>query len=218
ADHVDGGESGSEWDVLDLTGLGPLRIDYDPSNPENGTVTFYNGLRQVTGTMTFSNIENVIPCFTPGTMVTCEAGERRVEDLRPGDRVLTRDHGLQPLCWVGRKELGPAELAADPKLQPVLIRAGALGPGLPARDMRISRQHRMLMAGPRAELLFGSDEVLVQAEHLTHLPGVTHAADARVTYVHLLFDRHEVVLSDGTWSESIQPGDRTLGGMDSPAR
>ncbi len=219
ADHIDGGEGGAaEWDVLDLTGLGPLSIAYDPTNPENGTVTFYNGLGQVTGTMTFRNIENVIPCFTPGTMITCETGERRVEDLRPGDRVLTRDHGLQPLRWAGRKELGPADLATDPKLQPVLIRAGTLGPGLPARDMKVSRQHRMLMTGPRAELLFGSDEVLVQAEHLTHLPGVTHATDARVSYVHLLFDRHEVVLSDGTWSESFQPGDRTLAGMDGAAR
>nr|WP_276616095.1 Hint domain-containing protein [Rhodobacter sp. SGA-6-6] len=168
--------------------------------------------------MTFSNIENVIPCFTPGTLIACETGERLVEDLRPGDRVMTRDHGLQELRWVGRKLLGPAELAAEPKLQPVLIRAGALGPGLPARDMRVSRQHRMLVTGPRAELLFGAEEVLVQAEHLTHLPGVSHAADRSVTYVHLLFDRHEVVLSDGTWSESFQPGDRTLAGMDDAAR
>ena len=219
AGQIDGGEGGAlEVDVLDLTGLGPLKVSYDPSNPEHGTVTFYNSLRQVTGTMTFQNIENVIPCFTPGTTVTCETGERRVEDLRPGDRVLTRDHGLQPLRWVGRKELGIADLLADPKLQPVLIRAGALGPGMPARDMKVSRQHRMLMTGPRAELLFGSDEVLVQAEHLTHLPGVTHATDTRVTYVHLLFDQHEVVLSDGTWSESFQPGERTLAGMDGAAR
>lgn len=217
--QIDGGEGGAfEVDVLDLTGLGPLRVDYDPSNPENGTVTFYNSLRQVTGTMTFRNIESVIPCFTPGTTVSCETGERRVEDLRPGDRVLTRDHGLQPIRWIGRKEIGLADLLAEPKLQPVLIRAGALGPGLPARDMKVSRQHRMLMTGPRAELLFGSDEVLVQAEHLTHLPGVTHATDAGVTYVHLLFDQHEVVLSDGTWSESFQPGDRTLAGMDGAAR
>ena len=218
ADHIDGGEGGSEWDVLDLTGLGPLKVTLDPLNPENGTVTFYNGLRDVIGTMTFSNIEQVIPCFTPGTMIACETGERRVEDLRPGDRVMTRDHGVQELRWVGRKLLGPAELAAEPKLQPVLIREGALGAGLPARDMRVSRQHRMLVSGPRAELLFGAEEVLVQAEHLTHLPGVCHAADRSVTYVHLLFDRHEVVLSDGTWSESFQPGDRTLAGMDGAAR
>ena len=76
--------------------------------------------------------------------------------------------------------------------------------------MRVSRQHRMLVTGPRAELLFGSDEVLVRAEHLVHLPGVAHALEPEVTYVHILFDRHEVVLADGAWSESFQPGDRTI--------
>jgi hypothetical protein len=151
-------------------------------------------------------------------MIACEGGERLVEDLVPGDRVMTRDHGLQELRWVGKKPLDRAALAAEPKLQPVLIRAGALGAGLPARDMRVSRQHRMLVTGPRAELLFGSDEVLVRAEHLAHLPGVALAVDTEVTYLHLLFDRHEVVLSDGTWSESFQPGDRTLAGMDDAAR
>ncbi|MFZ1483102.1 MAG: Hint domain-containing protein, partial [Paracoccaceae bacterium] len=215
---IDGSEDGSEMDVLDLTGLGPLSIAYDPLNPENGTVTFYNGLGMPTGTMVFSNIETVVPCFTPGTMIACELGEVAVEDLRPGDRVLTRDHGVQVLRWVGRKGLLRDVLAADVRLQPVLISAGALGPGLPVRDMRVSRQHRMLVAGPRAELLFGSDEVLVRAEHLTHLPGVALAAETEVTYIHLLFDRHEVVLSDGTWSESFQPGDRTLAGLDGAAR
>jgi len=218
ADHIDGGEGGGEIDVLDLTGLGKLRVTYDPSNPENGTVTFYNDLGDVTGTMTFVSIETVIPCFTPGTRIACEDGERAVEDLRPGDRVVTRDHGLQELRWVGRKPLDRATLAAEPKLQPVLIRAGALGAGLPERDMKVSRQHRMLITGSRAELLFGSDEVLVRAEHLTHLPGVAFAAEMQVTYLHLLFDRHEVVMSDGTWSESFQPGDRTLAGLEETAR
>ena len=204
--------------MLDLTGLGPLHITYDPLNPENGVVTFYNGLGIPTGTMSFSNIETVVPCFTPGTMIACEDGEKPVQELRAGDRIMTRDHGVQALRWVGCKPLTRDDLAADPKLQPVLISAGALGPGMPARDMRVSRQHRMLVTGPRAELLFGSDEVLVRAEHLTHLPGVALAAETDVTYLHLLFDHHEVVLSDGTWSESFQPGDRTLAGLDGSAR
>jgi hypothetical protein len=76
----------------------------------------------------------------------------------------------------------------------------------------------MLLTGARADLLFGADEVLVRAEHLTHLPGIALAAETQVTYLHLLFDRHEVVLSDGTWSESFQPGDRTLAGLDGAAR
>lgn len=218
SDTIYGGEGPGEVDVLDLTGLGPLSISYDPANPENGVVTFFNGLGIPTATMSFRNIETVVPCFTPGTMIACEDGEQPVETLQPGDRVITRDHGIQPLRWIGCKLLSREDLVAEPRLQPVLIRAGALGPGVPARDMRVSRQHRMLLTGPRAELLFGVDEVLVRAEHLTHLPGIALAAETDVTYLHLLFDRHEVVLSDSTWSESFQPGDRTLGGLDGAAR
>ena len=99
-------------------------------------------------------------------------------------------------------------------LQPIRIRAGALGAGMPLRDMLVSRQHRMLMTGPRAELMFGTGEVLVRALHLVHLPGISAARLPEVTYLHLLFDHHEVVLSDGAWSESFQPGDRTLGGLE----
>ena len=84
--------------------------------------------------------------------------------------------------------------------------------------MMVSRQHRMLFTGARAELLFGADEVLVRAAHLIGLPGIEVAQVDDVTYLHILFDRHEVVLADGAWSESFQPGDRTLAGMDGDQR
>ena len=77
----------------------------------------------------------------------------------------------------------------------------------------------MLMSGPSCELWFGEQEVLVAACHLTHLDGVEEVQpEDGVTYVHILFDQHEVVQSDGTWSESFQPGDLTLGALDAPQR
>ena len=127
--------------------------------------------------------------------------------------MVTRDHGPQEVRWIGQRRLAGAVLARDPALQPVLIRRGALGQGLPERDMVVSRQHRMLVCGPRAELLFGADEVLVRALHLTGLPGVSAITVPEVTYLHMMFDRHEVVLADGAWSESFQPGERSLGGL-----
>ena len=84
--------------------------------------------------------------------------------------------------------------------------------------MMVSRQHRMLFVGARAELLFGSDEVLVRAAHLVGLPGIEVADVDEVTYLHILFDCHEVVMADGAWSESFQPGDRTLGGIEAEQR
>lgn len=217
-DTIIGGEDGGETDILDLSGAGPFRIIRDPLDPETGIIEFLDGDGNVIGSMSFSNIETVVMCFTPGTMVATPNGSARIETLKAGDLVLTRDHGPQPLRWLGRRTLCAAELARDRSLQPILIEAGALGEGLPERDMMVSRQHRMLMAGPRAEVLFGAEEVLVRALHLTGLPGVRPVTLSEVTYIHLLFDRHEVVMADGAWSESFQPGERTLGGMDRAAR
>lgn len=59
----------------------------------------------VAGTMTFKNIETVIPSFTPGTLIAPSQGERRVEDLRAGDRVITRDNGIQEIRWAGAKRV-----------------------------------------------------------------------------------------------------------------
>ena len=213
-DSVDGGENDGDNDILNLQGQHNYRIVRDPLNPESGTVYFYDANGAVIGQLAFSNIETTVTCFTPGTRIMTGLGPVAVEDLVPGDLVLTRDNGLQPIRWIGRKALEAAELRADAALQPVLIRQGALGGGLPVRDMLVSRQHRMLVEGPRVGLLFGEDEVFVRAHHLTVLPGVLPAMVAEVTYLHLMFDRHEAVLADGAWSESFQPGDRALGGLD----
>ena len=213
-DTIDGSEDGAETDILDLTGQWPFRIVRDPLNPENGVVNFLDSYGNIIGSMTFTNIETVVSCFTPGTMIATPKGEVAVERLAVGDLVVTRDHGAQALRWIGRRTIAGAELAGDASLQPIRIRAGALGAGMPRQDLQVSRQHRMLMTGPRAELMFGTGEVLVRALHLLPLPGVSAARLSEVTYLHLLFDHHEVVLSDGAWSESFQPGDRTLGGLD----
>jgi hypothetical protein len=76
----------------------------------------------------------------------------------------------------------------------------------------------MLMTGSRADLLFGEHEVLIVAKHMIGMPGITQVQNKPVTYVHLLFDQHEIIRSDGAWSESFQPGTMTLGGLDQEQR
>lgn len=216
-DVIDGGSGGVDYDTLDLRGSGPLRINYD-SNPENGTVDFLDGDGNTTSSLTFTEIENVIPCFTPGTLIATPKGERPVEDLRPGDRVITRDNGIQEIRWTGRKAMGWKALCASPHLKPVLIRQGSLGNGLPERDMMVSPNHRVLVANDRTSLYFEEHEVLVAAKHLVNNRGV-HGIDSMGTsYIHFMFDQHEVVLSNGAWTESFQPGDYTLKGMGNAQR
>ncbi|QIE44327.1 Hint domain-containing protein [Pseudohalocynthiibacter aestuariivivens] len=172
----------------------------------------------MTSTMAFSEIERVI-CFTPGTGVATPQGLRPVELLHPGDHVITRDNGIRTICWVGKKTLGAADTAQNPWLRPVLIRAGAFGDGIPETDIRVSPNHRMLLANQLAETMFGEREVLVPAKHLAGLPGVEWPRPAQgVTYVHVMFESHEVLLAGGTWSESFQPGGEALRGVGAAQR
>lgn len=215
-DVVDGGESPGDYDELDLSAWGwaLTNVVYDPMNAENGIVEFLDNSGAVIGSMAFSNIEKVIPCFTPGVMISTDRGEVAVEMLQPGDLVMTRDHGLQPIAWIGSRKLGLADLIAQPCLQPVKIGQGALGYGLPLRDMLVSPQHRMLIEGALPEMLFGEAEVLVAATHLTALEGVSQMLTPGVTYIHLMFKRHEIISANGSWSESFQPAERMLDCME----
>ena len=169
-------------------------------------------------TLQFKNINAIIPCFTPGTAIATPEGERLVETLKVGDRVITRDNGIQEIRWIGTRRLSWTELGANSHLQPVLIRKGSLGHGLPERDMLVSPQHRLLVANERTQLYFDEHEVLVAAKHLIDHRGIREVSAQGVTYVHFMCDRHEVVLSNGAWTETFQPGEQTLGGMGNAQR
>lgn len=218
-DVIDGNESGDDYDTLDLRGAGPFHITYAADNPENGTVDFYDADHNITGSMTFTNIENVIPCFTPGTMIATPKGEVAVEMLMAGDKVITRDNGIQEIRWTGRKDMGWHDFVANPHLKPVLVRQGSLGHGLPERDMMVSPNHRLLVANDRTALYFDEHEVLVAAKHLVApATGIETLDMVGTSYLHFMFDRHEVVLSNGCWTESFQPGDYTMKGMGNAQR
>ena len=148
----------------------------------------------------------VIPCFTAGTLIETAAGPRPVESLRVGDLVRTADHGLQPLRWIGRRDLRAVALVNDAELRPIRIARGALGPDLPNHDLRVSPQHRMLVRSRIAERMFEAGEVLVAAVQLLGLPGITQDEAQDVSYIHLLFDQHEVIFAHGAPSESLYPG------------
>jgi len=158
------------------------------------------------------------PCFTETTLIKTRRGEVPAAQLRIGDMVLTRNHGYQPIRWIGSRRLDATQLAETPDLNPVLIRAGALGVNSPERDLTVSPQHRMLVSGARAQLWFGEDEVFVAALHLDCLDGVQQIRPEDVTYVHIMFDSHQIISGDGAWSESYQPGDTSLTGIDDDQR
>jgi Hint domain len=161
---------------------------------------------------------SVTPCFTHGTLIATPRGEMPAELLRAGDRVVTRDNGIQTIRWVGQNALSWRELQLMSHLRPVFIREGALGNGLPERDMMVSPNHRMLVSSTLTALHFDDPEVLVAAKHLVGGPGLREVESFGTTYIHFLFDRHEILLSNGCWSESFQPADRSLKGLGNSQR
>ncbi|MCB2093098.1 MAG: Hint domain-containing protein [Rhodobacteraceae bacterium] len=144
---------------------------------------------------------NTIPCFVAGTRIATPDGEVPVEALKPGDLVLTHDDGPQPLRWVGRRTV-----AAQGSFAPIRIQAGTFGDH---GALLVSPQHRVLIGDSTAELLFGEAEVLVAAKDLVDGQSVHVVEGGMVEYVHLLFDRHQVIYSAGLTTESFLPGPQT---------
>ncbi|WP_065327221.1 Hint domain-containing protein [Tritonibacter mobilis] len=174
------------------------------------TLTIRNGGTAVSADKLNTETTGVI-CFTKGTMIMTITGERPVEELKTGDLVLTSDAGFQPLRWIGNRRLSAAQLAQSPNLRPIRIRRGALGSDLPTRDLILSPQHRVLIATPAVERMFGTSEILVAVKHLTELEGIDVIDDAPgVDYWHFLMDRHQVVFSNGARTETLYTGSEAL--------
>lgn len=147
-------------------------------------------------------------CFTEGCMIETPAGPVAVETLRVGDLVETLDHGAQQIRWIGRRRFPAAVLQRQPAFRPILVRRDAFGPGQPWADIHLSPQHRVLVRGWRAELLMGEAEVLVPVKKLVNDTSIRPCgAGAGIVYIHILFDDHEIVTSDGLLTESYFTGD-----------
>lgn len=201
-----GSETGEDTgDVLDLNGLlVPGSVTYDIGDPESGYATLTDGT-----VIRFENIETLI-CFNRGTRIETPFGPRRIETLVQGDLVLTRDHGPQPLRWVGSRIV-----AATGRFAPIRIRKGALDN---TSDLIVSPQHRMLIQGWRAEMLFGTTEVFAAAKHLLNDRTIVRQEGGLVEYFHLMFDAHEVIFAENAAAESFHPSDLSLTGIEDGAR
>lgn len=174
------------------------------------TLTIQNGGAAVGGESLTLETTHVV-CFGADALIETDRGPIAAGDLAVGDMVRTRDAGMQAIRWIGGNSLTAAQLVANPNLRPIRIRAGALGEGLPLADLVVSPQHRVLVRSRIAQKMFGTDEVLVAAKQLCLLDGIDIAEDLDcVTYVHFLFDDHQIVFSNGAETESLFTGDVAL--------
>jgi hypothetical protein len=164
---------------------------------------------------TFDSFEDrVIVCFVRGTKIATPDGDVLIEDIQIGDRVLTADSGAEAVRWIGSKVVKPTR-----ETTPIKIKAGALGRDTPSQDLLVSPAHRVLISGWRAELLFGEPEYLAAAKDLANDHSIVAAHGfSEVEYFHMLFDKHEIVTSNGTPTESFHPNAEALSALDKSAR
>jgi hypothetical protein len=155
----------------------------------------------------FVTLITTAPCFTAGTLIDTPNGKVAIEALKPGDEVLTCDNGAQRVRWIGQTER--RAMGDD---APVVFDRNACG----THDaLELSPNHRVLVSSPLAELYFASHQVLVKAKDLVNGRTIRRRRDgAPVHYVHLLFDRHEIIHGNGLPSESYHPGEQTLQSFD----
>lgn len=183
--------------LVDLTGPESVNFTYTAENADGVSDTAF-----VTVTS--------VPCFVRGTRIRTERGEVRVEHLAVGDMVETRDHGPQPIRWIGQRTI-----PALGRHAPVVIEAGTFG--LHER-LVVSPQHRVMLTHYMADLMFGEDEVLVAAKDLVNDVSVRIAEGGEVEYFHVLFDTHQIIWSEGLLTESFLPGPQVMNDLDRDAR
>lgn len=142
----------------------------------------------------FADIASV--SFLAGTHLTLAGGRQvPVEDLVPGDLLLTRDHGAQPIRWIGMQTRRATGAAA-----PVRLTAGTLNT---SRDLRLSPHHRLFIWQRLDELGTGRAEVMVKAELLVNGTTVLRDPGGYVDTYQIVFDGHEIIFAEGIAVESL---------------
>lgn len=177
------------------TNVGETNVDGVQNDQNAGSSYLYND-----GTDQYDYAATFVPCFTPGTLIRTPLGDRRVEELNIGDLVLTVDHGAQPIRSIIMRNLDfTGDVTASQR--PIRFAPGALGHGSPTSVLRVSPQHRMLVR------LQNGVETLVPAKALINRPGVRVMHGMRkIRYIHLIFERHELIFGNDAPSESFLPG------------
>lgn len=174
---------------------GGITIDRNEDFDFNGDGDFDDTLEDGNNQFLVGDYVTAPICFAKGALIRTQEGERPVEDIRPGDRVITLHHGVQQV-----QSMFQNVVAGFGKMAPVRIAAGRFGA---TQDLLVSQNHRILCEGRDIEMMFETPQVLVAAKHLVGCPGVELEPRARITYVHLQFARHEVIWANGCPSESL---------------
>lgn len=149
-------------------------------------------------------------CFNKDTLIATPKGDVPIGELRAGDEVITRDNGVQRISSVSKKSMTGRELFNAPHLRPILIQEGALGDNLPEVDMQVSPNHRIAVGRDQSSLDLKGDGSLVAAKHLVNHKNIVQIDCFRADFFQIQFNKHEIIMVDGSWNECFNPGDYSM--------
>ena len=133
------------------------------------------------------------PCYCRGTLIGTGRGQKPVEKLKIGDKVMTKSGALRPIKWIGRRSYGGRFVMGRKDILPICIKAGALDENVPRRDLWISPHHAMYLEG-----------VLIEAKDLVNGVSIVQTERVeKVEYFHIELDSHDVIIAEGALSESF---------------
>ena len=143
-----------------------------------------------------------------GANIRTPCGPRRVELVRPGDLIVTRDNGLQPVRLIWEREIRVTKKAGKPDMAPICLCPRAIGPMMPQHNIHVAPDHRVLVPGYR---LLGQEDTnccLVFAREIVASSDDAYVdVSATVTrFFTFVFDTHQVFCCNGLPVESFLAG------------
>jgi hypothetical protein len=149
-------------------------------------------------TFTSDGSNFVAPCYAEGSRILTARGEVAVEDLIVGDEAVLASGGTRPVIWIGSRRVRCDNHPRPHEVNPVRIKAGAFGDGLPVRDLVVSPGHALYVDG-----------VLIPAHSLVNGATIVQEQVDKVRYFHIELDAHDVILAEGLPCESyLDDGNR----------
>jgi collagen type I alpha len=195
--------------TLDLAGVQVTSATFDDTTLD---VTTSNGAWHfattgISGTVLPSMMSDgadgtdiVIACFASGTRIATAQGEIAVEALKIGDLVPGLLGGvLRPVVWIGYRRLRASQHPRPEDVWPVVVRAGAIGMGMPHRDLFLSPEHAILV-----------QNVLIPVRCLINGTSIVQVPCEEITYWHVELAEHDAILAEGMPAESyLDTGNRS---------
>ena len=165
------------------------------ANVATSLTTFFDSTSGAYGVTVESTL-----CFLPDTLIATPSGEVKVQALRTGDLVLTAAGNARPIAWIGQGKV-LATRGRRSAATPVIVRRGALGNGVPHRDLHVTKGHSLFIDG-----------VLIPVEFLVNHRSVLWDDRAQeVNLFHIELETHDVLLANGAPAESYRDdGNRWL--------